>query len=346
MKNNIKKAMSKNIEREKVARTKIKNFKKEEEAKKSKSSNIKREDLKKARADMKGNVQKGLKKDAKENVSRVRRGKKEELEETRLNKFISHNTKYSRREADVLIAEGKVSIDNKVVKNLATKVDKYDKVFVDGHFVKRMDNLFTVLVYNKDKGELVTKKDDRGRKTIYHTLATKYRHFIPVGRLDFASEGLLLLTDNPKIATKLMESKLERVYNIKINGLVTKEMEDAMKNGIEIHGNAGAHKDTKITSMTIAPFYGYQILKNRPEYSRLRVVIGEGQNRELRRFFANFDRDITDLKRVSFGGVELNNLPTAKHRFLTQKEYDDLKEFIFGKKKENAIKEIREVRED
>ena len=344
MKTNIKKAMNKNIKREKVAKIKRKNIK-EEEAKNNRSGNIKREDLRKARNDMKGNVHKGLKKDAKENVTKVIRNKKEELEEIRLNKFISHNTKYSRREADVLIAEGKVTIENKVITNLSTKVDKYDKVYVDGHFVRRMDNLFTVLVYNKEKGELVTKKDDRGRKTIYHSLATKYRHFIPVGRLDFASEGLLLLTDNPKIATKLMESKLERVYNIKINGLVTQDMENAMKNGIEIHGTAGAHKDTKITSMTIAPFYAYQILKNRPEYSRLRVVIGEGQNRELRRFFANFEREITDLKRVGFGGIELNNLPNGKHRFLSQREYDDLKEFIFGKKKEN-VKEIREVRED
>ena len=106
MKNNIKKAMSKNIKREEVAKVKRKNIR-EEEAKNKRSGNIKREDLRKARSDMKGNVHKGLKKDIKENVTKVRRNKKEELEEIRLNKFISHNTKYSRREADVLIADGK-----------------------------------------------------------------------------------------------------------------------------------------------------------------------------------------------------------------------------------------------
>lgn len=304
--------------------------------KKIMKKNIKREELVKARDKIKKNFNKGMKKDIESDVKKsMKKDTRETLEEgERINKFISHNTKYSRREADKLVAEGKVNIDNKVVANPATKVFKDDKVFVNGQFVKRMENLFTVLVYNKPKGELVTKKDDRGRKTIYHALPTKFRHFIPVGRLDYASEGVLLLTDNPKIATVLMESNLERVYNIKIDGLVTKEIEKAMEDGIEIQGTAGAHEKTKIDRMKIAPFFAYQVLKNRPEYSRLRVAITEGKNRELRRFFGNFDRKVVDLKRVSFGGIDLNNLPTGKHRYLTQREYDDLKEFIFGAMRE------------
>ncbi len=288
---------------------------------------------------MKNDIKKIMKKNIKkEDLAKVKNKKKintaikNEIQEDgeRINKFISHNTKYSRREADKLVADGKVNINNKVIIEPSTQVIKDDKVFVNGKFIKRIENLFTVLVYNKPKGELVTKVDDRGRKTIYHALPTKFRHFIPIGRLDYASEGLLLLTDNPKIATALMESNLERVYNIKINGIVTKEMEKAMQEGVTIKGTLGAHEKTKIDTMVIAPFFAYQVLKNRPEYSRLRVAITEGKNRELRRFFGNFEREVVDLKRVSFGGIDLNNLPTGKHRFLNQREYDDLKEFVFS----------------
>lgn len=247
----------------------------------------------------------------------------------RLNKFISHNTKYSRREADRLIAEGKVEVNSKRVTDLATKVSREDKVKVNGRFVKpRPLHEMTVIVYHKPKGELVTKKDPRGRKTIYDSLPKKFAHFVPVGRLDFASEGLLLLTDNPKVADMLMRSDLERVYNLKIRGSVTPAMEKAMQEGIRIKGKKGAHEKSEIEEMEFAPFYAYQILKNEPNYSKIRVAIGEGKNRELRRFFGHFDREVVDLHRVSYGGISLNNLPKGKTRYLTKREYDDLHRFI------------------
>ncbi len=251
------------------------------------------------------------------------------MSETRLNKFISHNTKYSRREADRLIMAGEVAVNGKTVTDMATKVTKDDKVTVRGRWVKpRPLHEMTVVVYHKPKGELVTKKDPRGRKTIYESLPKKFAHFIPVGRLDFASEGLLLLTDNPRVADLLMRSNLERVYNLKIRGSVTPAIEKAMQEGIKIRGKKGAHEKSTLEEMEFAPFFAYQILKNEPTYSKIRVAIGEGKNRELRRFFGHFDREVLDLHRVSFGGISLNNLPKGKTRYLTQKEYDDLHAFI------------------
>ncbi len=94
------------------------------------------------------------------------------MESTRLNKYISHNSKYSRREADELIKEGKVKMKGKVITNLATQVEKGDKVYIHDRFM-HPKNEFTVIVYNKLKGELVTKKDDRGRKTIYDNLSKR-----------------------------------------------------------------------------------------------------------------------------------------------------------------------------
>ena len=121
----------------------------------------------------------------------------------RLNKFIAHFSTYSRREADRAIIDGYVRIDNELETNPATQVDDFSTlVSISGKKIIPTDQ-YTVIVYNKAKGELVTKKDPRERKTIYDTLDKKYRHFIPVGRLDYASEGVLLLTDASRIANML-----------------------------------------------------------------------------------------------------------------------------------------------
>ena len=250
----------------------------------------------------------------------------------RLNKFISHHSTYSRREADKLIFDGKVKVNGKVIDTPAFEVKEGDRVSINNKPVKKSTK-YTCVVYNKPRGELVTKKDDRGRKTIYDSLPKKYRHFIPVGRLDFNSEGLLILTDSPKVANALMNSDLPRVYKLKIKGEVTPEMEAAMLEGVEV-GSEGAHKDTNIEKLELKPFLNYQIIKNSPKYSTLKVAIGEGKNRELRRFFAHFGSEVVDLKRLSYGWVSLNALPVGKTRYFDKKEYKLLKEFL--KKENNA----------
>ncbi len=252
----------------------------------------------------------------------------------RLNKFIAHYSTYSRREADKAIADGYVRINGEIETNPATQVDeRADVVYISGKQVSVQEK-HTVIVYNKPKGELVTKSDPKGRRTIYESLGKEFRHYIPVGRLDYASEGLLLLTDASHIATALMESNLERIYKVKIKGEVTQEMEQAMLSGIFIEdASAGAHSHSKITSMEFKPFLGYKIQKNSHNYSILKVAISEGKNRELRRFFAHFNAEVADLKRLSFAEIELNNLPTGKTRFLTRSEYSALHTFLKAEEK-------------
>ena len=265
----------------------------------------------------------------------------------RLNKYIAHHSSYSRREADEAIQKGYVRINGEIQTNPATQVDEaHDEVYVSGKKVAPSEK-YTVIVYNKPKGELVTKSDPKGRRTIYDSLAKEYKHFIPVGRLDFASEGVLLLTDASKIATALMTSNLQRVYKIKIKGPITPEMEAAMLEGLTLEdATAGAHAKTKITSMTFAPFIGYKIDKNAHNFSTLKVAIAEGQNRELRRFFAHFGTEVTDLKRVSFAEIELNNLPTGKTRFLTRSEYSALHTFLRDEEKKAKEKAKPKALED
>ena len=258
----------------------------------------------------------------------------------RLNKFISHNSKYSRREADQLIADGKVKIDKKTITDLATKVSSDTVVEVNGKNIKiDRKKAPTVIVYNKQKGEIVSKKDPQGRKIIYDSLSKKFAHFIPIGRLDYASEGVLLLTDDIDIANALMHSELERVNKIKIAGDITPSIILAMENGLTLEdARAGGYEKSKITSMSFAPFLWYQIQKNTEKFSILKVSIAEGKNRELRRFFAHFERQVLDLKRVNFAGIELNNLPSGKTRYLERREYQDLRNFIKQLKKDDLSK--------
>jgi 23S rRNA pseudouridine2605 synthase len=252
----------------------------------------------------------------------------------RLNKYISHNSKYSRREADKLIEAGEVSVNRKITKDFAYDVQEGDQISIRGLHVKERTEL-TMIVFNKPKGTLVTRKDDRGRTTIFHKLPGKFRHFIPIGRLDFASEGLLLLTDSPKVAEVMMKGDLDRTYNIKIDKPLTKEMEEAMREGLVLDdARAGGHEKSKIYSMEFAPFVHYEIRGVSTHFTKLRVTIAEGQNRELRRFFGHFEANVLDLKRVEFGGIQLNNLPTGKVRYFTRREYDDIHKYL------KAIKQI------
>ncbi|MCR4942432.1 MAG: rRNA pseudouridine synthase [Campylobacter sp.] len=250
------------------------------------------------------------------------------MEKMRLNKFIAHNTNYSRREADELIQKGKVSINGRLVSDMGVSVSMDDKVRIGSHIVKKKND-FTMIVYNKAKGELVTKKDDRGRKTIYDSLPKGFSKFVSIGRLDYASEGLLLLTDSPAIATALMKSDIEREYYLKIKGEINEEVKTAMREGFfAADATKGAHAKTQIKSMEFKPFVAFDIFGSSGGYTKLRVMINEGKNRELRRFFGYFDLEVMDLKRVSFGRVELGMLKEGKWRYFEKSEYDDLRDFL------------------
>jgi len=237
----------------------------------------------------------------------------------RLNKYISHNTRYSRREADRLIEAGEVQVNRRIVREYGYEVQPDDKLTVKGRpVIPRKRGEVTMVVYNKPRGVLVTKKDDRGRTTIYHKLPGKFRHFIPVGRLD-----------NPEVADRLMRSRLPRTYNLKIDKPLTPEMIRAMEEGLILEdAREGGHERSSITRMEFAPFLGVQVRGQSSKYTKLRVTITEGKNRELRRFFAHFGAKILDLKRVAFGEITLSNLPENKTRYFTRQEYDDLHQFL------------------
>lgn len=256
----------------------------------------------------------------------------------RLNQFISLHSKYSRREADRLIANGEVKINHTLATQLtqvpqilqqnSKKMLKDFRIFIHGKEIKYYKPQgYTAIVYHKPKGELVSRKDSLNRATIFDSLEGKYQHFMPVGRLDFASEGLLILSDSKAVVKKLMESHLERVYIIKIDSKVSGKMLAALEDGLKLKdARSGGHALSKIKGMEFAPMK-YQIIKN-ANISKLKVSLNEGKNRELRRFFAHFNAKVLDLRRVSFGFINLNALPVGKMRFFSKGEYRALREFM------------------
>ena len=263
------------------------------------------------------------------------KAKSNEIKSIRLNAYIAKHCPYSRRQADELIGQNRVQIERKNAK-LGDIIKQGERVFIDNKLVReKRESHFSAIIYHKPKGELVSRIDSFGRKVIYDSLGEKFRHFVPVGRLDFASEGLIILSDSKAIVNALSASNLEREYILKIDSKISNKMLEAMQNGLSLkNAKAGGHKISKITAMDFAPFLDVQILKNTPKFSRLKVSINEGQNRELRRFFAHFEAKVLDLRRVRFGFVRLNALPVGKSRFFNRDEYKALKEFI-GRKKQN-----------
>ncbi|RDU72314.1 rRNA pseudouridine synthase [Helicobacter aurati] len=259
----------------------------------------------------------------------------------RLNHFIALHSKYSRRESDKLIETGRVRI-NQILASRFTNVptlaiqnpreaQKDFRIFIDGKLLNYVSGhakrRWSAIVYHKKKGELVSKVDPRGRPVIYDSLDSKYAHFMPVGRLDFASEGLLILSDNREVVRLLMESSLKRVYLVKIDSVVHQKIIDAMTNGLSLkNSKAGGHALGSSVSMDF-PAMDFQILKN-GKFSKLKLSLNQGRNREIRRFFAHFRANVLDLKRVSYGFVSLNALPLGTTRFFTKDEYRELKNFM------------------
>lgn len=256
----------------------------------------------------------------------------------RLNQFISIHSKYSRREADRLIQSGAVKIGHKIAdirtplpKEILDNIDSVSneyRIFIHGKELKYLAaKSYSAIVYHKPKGELVSKSDTRDRRLIYDSLGKKYAHFMPVGRLDFASEGLLILSDSKEVVRRLMESRLPRIYAIKIDTKIQDSMIHAMREGITLKdARAGGHRLSNITSMDFEPM-DFEIIKN-GHISKLKVLLKGGKNRELRRFFAHFNANILDLRRISYGFIHLNHLKVGKMRYFSKQEYEDLREFL------------------
>ncbi len=229
----------------------------------------------------------------------------------RLNKFISEAGIASRRKAEELIEQGRVAINGKVITKLATIVDPAnDVVSVDGEKLKQQQKLYFLM--NKPKGVITTTKDEKGRKSVTDLIRIKEKIF-PVGRLDFNTTGVLLLTNDGDFTNKVLhpKNKIERVYKAKLDADLSDEHSLILQKGIVL--------DDRKSRFTKVEF---------DKISSRKVVIVttvEGRNHFVKRMFLTLGYTVKDLERISFGAFTCNGIPRGNYLQLSLK---DIKRFL------------------
>lgn len=230
---------------------------------------------------------------------------------SRLNKYLADCGVGSRRECDKLIADGYVKINGKIA-SLGANVEENDSVSVNGRRVALKTKNYYIMLH-KPKGCVTTVKDDLGRKTVMDFVDIKARLF-PVGRLDYDTEGLLILTNDGDVANKLTHPKnnVEKVYVARLSGSLTEAERQTLERGVEIDGRKTMPAKVKI-------------LAKDEHHTRVEVTITEGRNRQVKKMFESVGKEVEFLKRVAEGELRLGGLQRGKYRFLNDREIEYLK---------------------
>ena len=235
------------------------------------------------------------------------------MKKLRLNKFLSGSGVASRRKCDEIIASGKVTVNGKVVTEVGSQInEKKDKVMVEGKAVC-LPSSFVYIKLNKPKGYACTASDEKGRKTIYDLVDCEERLF-SIGRLDYNTEGLIILTNDGDFANKVSHPRydVEKEYRVTIEGKIKESELAVLRKGVVVDGQ-------KMPSAKV------KLLSQDENVSKISVVINEGQNRQVRRMFEAIGRDIKLLKRVRIGSVHLGNLYRGKTKPMTADEVESFK---------------------
>ncbi|GAB6077150.1 pseudouridine synthase [Desulfurobacterium crinifex] len=242
----------------------------------------------------------------------------------RLNKFLAYAGFGARRKVEELIKQGRVTVNGEVVDNPAVEVDpKKDDVRVDGERV-RLPKKFVYLVFNKPQGVLTAMERAPGdKRPIVADYFKKYPvRLFPVGRLDYNTEGLLIMTNDGELAERLTHPRyhVPKTYIAKVKGRVTPAEIERMKKGAKLVDDKGKSYFAKPVDI--------KLLKpsrtGRNTYVQITVDIGK--NRVVRRFFDRFDHGVLKLKRVAIGPLKLGDLPRGMYRELTPEEVKKLKQ--------------------
>jgi len=231
----------------------------------------------------------------------------------RLQKFMARCGVASRREAESIILSGRVKVNKNIVSELGTKVDEdNDKVFLDGERIMPQKKLYYIML-NKPKGYVTTVKDEFDRKTVLELVSEIDARLYPVGRLDYESEGLLLLTNDGDFAYKMTHptQHIPKKYRAVVLGNPDVLDIAKLRNGVLIDGYMTKPAKVEITD-------------ERERTSELYITISEGKNRQIRKMCEEIGFPVIKLTRVSIGGVSLGNLPKGKWRHLSEGELNIL----------------------
>lgn len=231
----------------------------------------------------------------------------------RLHKYLALCGVASRRGAEKLIAEGHVTLNGEPVTAMGVSVSPGDQVCVDNLPVAPEGEKH-YLMYHKPAGEVTTVSDPEGRATVLDKFRDYPVRLYPVGRLDFDSEGLLLLTNDGELTEKLLHpsKEVEKVYLARVSNQVTPEEAKRLERGVLVDGRLTSHAKARILSV-------------KPMYTDMMVSIHEGRNRQVRKMVEAVGHDVVLLRRVRFGPLKLNDLPRGMWRELTVEEIAALK---------------------
>lgn len=234
----------------------------------------------------------------------------------RLQKIISQAGIASRRESEKIILEGRVSVNGRIVTELGTKVQpKKDRIKIDGKPITAEQNVY-ILLY-KPKGVMSTRQDPQGRKTVVDLVRDIPERIYPVGRLDYNTEGLLIMTNDGELTHGLIHpsKKIDKVYRAKITGIPAEEKLDLLRIGIKL--SDGITAPARIHRLDVDP---------ETKSTQLEITIHEGKNRQIRRMFETIGHPVKQLKRVKFAFLTLAGLRRGKYRHLTPQEVTQLKD--------------------
>ncbi len=234
----------------------------------------------------------------------------------RLQKYLALSGVASRRNSEKLIAEGHVAVNGRVMTEMGVQVDEtLDVVTVDGT-VCRIQEEKHYLAYNKPIGEVTTVSDPEGRATVMDKFRDYPVRLYPIGRLDYDSEGLLLLTNDGDLMNNLLHPshEVDKEYLVKVSNHVSEDTIRRLRAGVRLD-------DGRLTSPADVHLVRYETFD-----SVLLVTIHEGRNRQVRRMFTAVGHDVVALKRVGFAGIKLHDLPRGQWRRLTDVEVKRLKE--------------------
>ena len=230
----------------------------------------------------------------------------------RINKYLAQCGVASRRDCDKLVAEGRVTVNGRPA-DVGADVEEGDVIKVDGKVVTVKKNEYYIL--HKPKGYLCTVSDDKGRKIVMDILGSGVGRVYPVGRLDYDSEGLLILTTDGELAQHLTHpsNEVPKTYVVKVEGRLTEADLNPIRSGIEIEGGY-------VTKKCRA-----HIIETNRDFTRVEITLREGKNREIRKMFAAIGKEVTLLKRTKVGELSLRGLDRGAFRKLTPAEVAYLK---------------------
>lgn len=233
----------------------------------------------------------------------------------RINKYIAHSGVVSRRKADELIKQGKVKVNDTIILEPGLEINKGDIIKVNNEIISLEEKKIYILM-NKPSKYLCSSSDDRGRKTVIDLLKPHYgERLYTVGRLDYETEGLLLITNDGEIANKLIHpsSDIKKTYYVELNNSLTSKALINLEKGVTIDGYR--------TRPAILKKVGQGTSTN-----KCLITISEGRNRQVRKMFETQRLKVTYLKRLTIGELKLGDMPVGTFRELNKKELKYLRE--------------------